>query len=383
MARRLDAEGLPPPGRHPHVEVARLGRDPVDRSATPQNSPQITRALVPSSSVTSGMCRCRHVLVARRRHLERGREVRPELEPVHPPGPVALRHLLVEDAAPGGHPLHVAGPERAPVAQAVAVLDRAREHVRDGLDAAVRVPGKAGEVVLRPVVAEVVEQQERVELLGVAEPERPSQAHPGALDRRNRAGESLHRTDGHAALLGGSRAAGPTFTKPPGHGRLFPRPGLAILRLPRSGAERPAAGQWFPRATRSPTHRGIRQDSSGDDTMRKGRMYHVALAATAIGLALIGCRHSATRTGAATGGRTSRCRPDPRDQRRSVPHPGRPQPRRGPGLRRGDHGRGRALPDARATGRVQRPRRRDRHVARGRILARTGPVGGRRGATSS
>ena len=66
---------------------------------------------------------------------------------------------------PGGHPLHVAGAERAAVAQAVAVLDGAGEHVGDGLDAAVRMPRKAGEVVVGPVVAEIVEQQERIEFV--------------------------------------------------------------------------------------------------------------------------------------------------------------------------------------------------------------------------
>ena len=39
------------------------------------------------------------------------------------PSRVALRHLLMQDAAAGGHPLHVAGAERAAVAEAVAVLD--------------------------------------------------------------------------------------------------------------------------------------------------------------------------------------------------------------------------------------------------------------------
>ena len=95
---------------------------------------------------------------------------------------VALRHLLVEDAAAGGHPLHVAGAERAAVAQAVAVLDRAGQHVGDGLDAAVRVPGEAGEVVLRALVAEIVEQQERIELGGVAEAEGAAQLDAGAFD---------------------------------------------------------------------------------------------------------------------------------------------------------------------------------------------------------
>ena len=62
-------------------------------------------------------------------------------------------------------------PSIAAVAEAVAVLDRAGEHVSDGFDAAMRMPGEAGEIVLRVVVAEIVEQQERIELGGVAEAE--------------------------------------------------------------------------------------------------------------------------------------------------------------------------------------------------------------------
>jgi hypothetical protein len=60
------------------------------------------------------------------------------------------------------------------VSQAVAVVDRPRQHVSDGLDAPVRVPGEPGAVVSRIIVAEVVEQQEGVELARVAEAEGPA-----------------------------------------------------------------------------------------------------------------------------------------------------------------------------------------------------------------
>ena len=66
-------------------------------------------------------------------------------------------------------------PMRAAVAEAVAVLDRAGEHVGDRLDAAVRVPREAGEVVGRALVAEIVEQQERIEVARVAEAEGAAQ----------------------------------------------------------------------------------------------------------------------------------------------------------------------------------------------------------------
>ena len=97
---------------------------------------------------------------------------------------VALRHFLMQDAAPGRHPLHVAGAEIAAIAEAVAVLDVAGQHIGDGLDAAMRMPGKAGAIFVRPVVAEIVEQQERIELGGVAEAEGAAQMHAGAFDGR-------------------------------------------------------------------------------------------------------------------------------------------------------------------------------------------------------
>jgi hypothetical protein len=141
-----------------------------------------------------------HVLVARRGHLERRRQVGPELEAVHLAVGVALRHLLVDDAAAGGHPLHVAGAERAAVAQAVGMLDGAGEHVGDGLDAAVRMP-RNPRGSRRTVVAKSSNRQKRIELVGGAEPEGPAQTHAGALDRGGGLGDVLHGTDGHRNLL--------------------------------------------------------------------------------------------------------------------------------------------------------------------------------------
>ena len=56
------------------------------------------------------------------------------------------------------------------------MLDRARQDVGDRLDAAMRMPGKAGEIILRPIVAEIVEQQERIGLGRIAEAEGAAQA---------------------------------------------------------------------------------------------------------------------------------------------------------------------------------------------------------------
>src|SRR5690349_1816533 len=101
----------------------------------------------------------------------------------------------MEDAAAGRHPLHVAGAERAAIPETVAVVDGAAQHVGNRLDPTMRMPRKARHVVSRAVVAEIVEQQEWIELLGIAEAEGPSQAHTGALHRRCRLDDALHGTD--------------------------------------------------------------------------------------------------------------------------------------------------------------------------------------------
>jgi hypothetical protein len=87
------------------------------------------------------------------------------LEAVHASALVALGHLLVQNAASGGHPLHVAGGHAARVAEAVAVLDLAGEHIGDGLDAAMRMPRKSGQVIGGIFVAKIVQEQERIEVL--------------------------------------------------------------------------------------------------------------------------------------------------------------------------------------------------------------------------
>ena len=116
---------------------------------------------------------------------------------------VALGHLLVDDAAAGGHPLHVARRDHAAVAEAVAVLDVAAQHVGDGLDPAVGMPGEALQVLLGLVGAEVVEQQERVVRSGGPKPMArwrwtPAPSMVGRLLTTLRISSVL----GHGALLG-------------------------------------------------------------------------------------------------------------------------------------------------------------------------------------
>ena len=111
------------------------------------------------------------VPVAGRHHLLAGRQVGPELEPPHGAGGAHLRHLLVDDAAAGGHPLHIPGADGPLVAHAVAMFHQPFQHVGDGLDAAVRMPGESGQVLVRVGGMEIVQHQEGIELrhLGIAE----------------------------------------------------------------------------------------------------------------------------------------------------------------------------------------------------------------------
>src|SRR5437763_17103918 len=63
------------------------------------------------------------------------------------------------------------------------------------------MPGKAGQIVLRPVVAEVVEQQERIEIARLSKSESPAQMNAGALEGRSGLRNFLDGADGHGSLL--------------------------------------------------------------------------------------------------------------------------------------------------------------------------------------
>ncbi len=119
---------------------------------------------------------------------------------MHAAGVVALGHFLVNDAAAGGHPLDVARGDGSAVADAVGVVDRAGEDVGDGLDAAMRVPGESGEVVFGDVVAEVVEEEEGIELGGVAETEGAAEMHSGTFRGGLAADQALYGSNGHEGL---------------------------------------------------------------------------------------------------------------------------------------------------------------------------------------
>ena len=124
---------------------------------------------------------------------------------MHASASIALRHFLVENSAPGGHPLHVARAERAAVSEAVSMVDASREHIRDRLNAPVRMPRKSGPIIIGMIVAEIVEQQERIELVRIAEAEGATQLHPRAFHRGCGFNNALHRPNRHDEPLSGFR----------------------------------------------------------------------------------------------------------------------------------------------------------------------------------
>ena len=69
----------------------------------------------------------------------------------------ALRHLPVKNSAAGRHPLNVTGIKRPTIPETVTVVHCPPQNIGDGLDAAVGVPGKPGAVIVRAVIAEIVQ----------------------------------------------------------------------------------------------------------------------------------------------------------------------------------------------------------------------------------
>jgi hypothetical protein len=81
----------------------------------------------------------------------------------------------MQNSASRRHPLDVARAELAAVTNAIAMLDRADQDIGYGLDPTMWMPGKASPEIVGIVVPEIVEQQEWIELVGLAKAERPMQ----------------------------------------------------------------------------------------------------------------------------------------------------------------------------------------------------------------
>src|SRR5262249_27527941 len=103
------------------------------------------------------------------------------------------------------HPLDVTRSNRTAVAETVAVFDRSREHIGDRLDAAMRMPRKASQIILRDIVSKVIEEKERVIVGGLPEAERAAKMDPGALQGGLACHQLLHRSNRHDGLLSPAR----------------------------------------------------------------------------------------------------------------------------------------------------------------------------------
>src|SRR5205823_5528272 len=152
------------PGRNGYIEIIRVGGDALNR-------PSLSPELAADDSHTSAIIvrdfwnrACWDVLIARVSHFQRRRQVRPKLKTVHASVLVAFGHFLVQNAAASRHPLHIAGGHLALVAQAIAMLDRTGQHVGDGLNPTMRMPRKSSQVVLRILIAKVIQQEKWIEL---------------------------------------------------------------------------------------------------------------------------------------------------------------------------------------------------------------------------
>ena len=111
---------------------------------------------------------------------------------MHPALLITFRHLLVQNAAACRHPLHISGGHLALVAETVAMFDRAGKHIGDCLDTAVGMPWESRPVVVRVVVAKIVQQEKRIEILRLAEAEGALQLDACALDGRLRLNDLFH-----------------------------------------------------------------------------------------------------------------------------------------------------------------------------------------------
>ncbi len=119
-------------------------------------------------------------------------EIEPQLEAFHA-AVFLLGQLGVDHAAPGRHPLDAAVREQPLVARAVAMAHAAGDHVRDRLEAAMRMVRKPADVILRIVGAERVEHEERIEPALQRLRQHARQLHARAVRRRLAGDQPLDR----------------------------------------------------------------------------------------------------------------------------------------------------------------------------------------------
>jgi hypothetical protein len=197
-----------PAGGPLDVEVQRIGRKPLNRA---RRGPAVDRQRARNHLRPPAARQRDHrdlvgldVAVAGRLHLLSRRQVDPELKAAHAAA-LLLRHLRVDDAAPGGHPLHTARAQLAGVAQMILMLHVTVEHVGHRLEPAMGMRGKTGDVIVGILRGELVEHEEWVEARAVRPAEAAAQLDAGAVRRRNRLDDLPHCTCGHWSAPGKNR----------------------------------------------------------------------------------------------------------------------------------------------------------------------------------
>jgi len=76
-----------------------------------------------------------------------------------------FRHFLVKDGTPGSHPLYVTGCDLPYIAKAILVTNQTSQHVRDGLNPAMRMHGETTHVIFRVMRSEMIKQEKRIEVI--------------------------------------------------------------------------------------------------------------------------------------------------------------------------------------------------------------------------
>src|SRR5438874_1205109 len=112
---------------------------------------------------------------------------------------IAFGHLLVNDAAAGGHPLNVPRADGSVVADAVRMLDRSSQDVRDRLDSSVWMPRETSQVIAGNVIPEIVQEKKGIEIRGVAKTKSPSQVNASAFERWFGFYNALDGSQGHSS----------------------------------------------------------------------------------------------------------------------------------------------------------------------------------------
>jgi hypothetical protein len=152
------------PGRHRDIEVFRFGDDIPNRTRRAVNPTADDLHLDALGEGDLGDLGTLHIPVAGFHHLVGGREISPELKAVHATLVIPLRHLLVDDAAAGRHPLHIPRCNYSAVAQAVAMVHFSSQDICDGFNAPMRMPGEALQIVGGVIAAKIIQEEEGVEL---------------------------------------------------------------------------------------------------------------------------------------------------------------------------------------------------------------------------